>query len=144
MSRYSTIRDFRDIRTGRYRKAAHFEKNKYFKIDTLTRGIASFVFKTLDHMTVPVEDFANDLVTYARDNAPWQDRTGDARAGLIADVTIDNEELIIDLTHTVDYGIWLEIRWGGKYAIIIPTVETVGPRIFDHMQGMLGDIIYYD
>lgn len=136
--------NFTDKRTGRFRKAAPYEKNRFFKIDTLSRGLANFTFKSADQMIEYANEFADELRQYAQDNAPWQDRTGDARVGLDTAVIMDNQTLEIQLYHTVEYGIWLEIRWGGQYAIIIPTIETMGPRLFDKMNNMFGEITYYD
>lgn len=135
---------FRDQRTGRWRRPLPYEKNKFFTIDTLSRGLASFAFKSMDRMGEVSNDFADELVDYARSHAPWNDRTGDARLGLESAVLLTDDSLLVELYHTVEYGIWLEVRWGGRYAIIIPTIETLGPRIFERMQGMFGDIIYYD
>lgn len=135
---------FRDDRTGRFRSAAKWEKNQFFQVDTLSKGLAQFQFKTSDRMAEVANSFADELVTYAKNNAPWSDRTGEARAGLNAAVFLDDDNLEIDLYHTVEYGLWLEIRWGGKFAIIIPTVEQKGSELFSRMSGMLGDIIYYD
>lgn len=134
---------FRDKR-GRFRSPKKYEKNKYFEVDTLTEGLANFQFKTMDRMSEIAVEFAGELLDYARQNAPWNDRTGDARGGLSSEVTAENESLEIQLYHTVTYGIWLEIRWGGKYAIIIPTVEQKGAELFDRMDNILGEIIYYD
>jgi len=135
--------NFRDER-GRFRKAKQFEKNEFWQLDgTLFKGLANFEFKTGDGVAEAMKKFADKLVTYARNNAPWEDRTGDARAGLVADVVADDKEMTLTLKHTVDYGVWLEIRWGGRYAIIIPTVEQLGPEIYNEMRGMCGEIIYY-
>ena len=37
----------------------------------------------------------------------------------------DNDHFTIFLGHgaNVHYGIWLEVRWGGRFAIIVPTIE---------------------
>lgn len=136
--------DFRDIRTGQWRRARTYEKNRHFVVDTLSKGMASFMFKTMDGMAEKANDFADELVQYAQEHAPWEDQTGDARNGLQSAVLVENGELSIDLYHTVEYGIWLEIRWGAKYAIILPTIEQLGPKLFDKMEGLIGDIVYYE
>lgn len=135
--------NFRDAR-GRFRKPFRWEKNQFYVVDTLSEGLAKFCFKTTNAFGDYAQEFANELVDYARDNAPWDDRTGDARAGLEGEVVLTDDNFEIDLLHTVEYGIWLEIRWGAKYAIIIPTIETMGPRLYEKMNGMLGEIVYYD
>ena len=132
---------YRDSR-GRFRRATHLERNKFWT-GTLAKGIANFQFKTGDGVGEAVVKFAERLQQYARENAPWEDRTTDARQGLTASVDQSDDNIELTLAHTVDYGIWLEIRWGGRYAIIIPTIEQLGPDIYDEMQGMCGEIIYY-
>lgn len=71
--------------------------------------------------------FAKRVQDYARENAPWENRTGDARQGLVAKAEQRLWTYTITLSHTVNYGIWLEVRWDGKYAIILPTLEHMGP-----------------
>lgn len=65
-----------------------------------------------------------------RDNAPWTDRTGNARNGLKAEH--QKQEMRwhqLTLSHSVPYGIWLEVRWSGRYAILNPTLEKIGPEL---------------
>jgi hypothetical protein len=66
---------------------------------------------------------AQEILNYAQANAPWADRTGDARRGLDVAVQQDPEAIIIQLYHTVDYGLWLEVIQSGRFAIIMPTLE---------------------
>lgn len=62
--------------------------------------------------------------------APWTDRTGNARSGLFAKAGHEpGQRHWIDLGHRVPYGIWLEIRWAGRYAIVFPTLLLYGPKI---------------
>lgn len=68
--------------------------------------------------------------SYARLHAPWQDRTGNARNGLFAEHISNplvSHELIV--YHTMPYGLWLEVRFSGRYAIINPTLTYMGPRL---------------
>lgn len=61
----------------------------------------------------------------ARQNAKWEDRTGNARGGLFSKVEDRYGRWIkIYLAHTMDYGVFLETSFGGRYAIIWPTVEA--------------------
>lgn len=116
-----------------------------FTTNTLERGLAQFDIKMIEGIEEVALDFAVELLDYAKANAPWNDRTGAARAGL--DVAVDigrNENLVISLFHTVDYGQWLEVRWGGKYAVIIPTIERKGTDLLVKMRGMMDRIIFYE
>ena len=86
-----------------------------------------------------VESLATEMEAYMKANAPWQDRTGDARDGLQAVVVWNSEtNFTIYLGHGahIDYGIWLEVRWGGRYAIVTPTAEYYGPQIGARLKGM--------
>ena len=67
--------------------------------------------------------FAPKIQEEAKAGAPWTDRTGNARAGLTADVVELSGGLTLVLYHTVPYGIWLEVRWGGRWSIIQPTLQ---------------------
>lgn len=88
-------------------------------------------------MSLQVED-------YARINARWHDRTGNARAsltGLADNSNAGNDEWEIILYGGMPYSIWLETRWGGKYAIIRPTIETEAPVYFK-MANQVMDVMF--
>jgi hypothetical protein len=61
----------------------------------------------------------------AKDNAPWKDRTGDARRLLNGKVIDDGEAIGIQLIHRVEYGKFLETANSGKNAILKPTIEGI-------------------
>lgn len=67
---------------------------------------------------------------YARRTAPWTDRTGNARAGLNAQaVKFHQNKFGIIVSHSVDYGIYLEKSNDEKYAVIFPTIRAMAPRV---------------
>lgn len=68
---------------------------------------------------------------YMKANAKWTDRTGAARNGLGAQVQTSGNKVAIVLYHSVSYGVFLEVRWGGKYAIIGPAVQAMAPLFVD-------------
>lgn len=73
--------------------------------------------------------YAGAIGAAAKAGAPWTDRTSNARNGLTAGAGKKGQTHYIVLAHRVPYGIWLEVRWGGKYAIIEPTLQNYGPRV---------------
>jgi hypothetical protein len=75
------------------------------------------------------EKAAQEVESYAKDNAPWNDITGSARGGLQAKAESSNGDIVLSLEHTVDYGLWLEVIQNGKFAIIMPTLESRAPEI---------------
>lgn len=69
----------------------------------------------------------------ARDRAIWEDRTGDARAGLTAQALKPYDGMVqMLLFHTVEYGIWLELIQNGRFAVIMSTLEAEAPRIINN------------
>lgn len=84
------------------------------------------------------EERAKTILEYAKTNAPWQDRTGAARAGLKADV-LDSPGVLTEivLSHGVPYGVWLELAHGGKNAIIAKTIDAQAPLFMRDIQRMM-------
>lgn len=76
-----------------------------------------------------MESGAERAQQYAQSHAPWSDITGMARAGLTGYVEMDGLEVVLNLEHSVDYGIWLEVANEGRFAIIMPTLELLAPEI---------------
>ncbi len=89
---------------------------------------------------ITAQRYAPQVQNYARDNAVWTDRTGNARQGLMARPFEEGDSVGIDVFHSVSYGIWLEVRWGGRYAIIQPTIDVMGPKVMQGFDGLLDRI----
>lgn len=83
------------------------------------------------------EDAAGEILAYAQSNAPWSDRTGDAREGLGVEVTHTFGVVTLELFHTVDYGKWLETIQNGQFAVIMPTLERFAPQVFNEVGGAI-------
>lgn len=81
---------------------------------------------------------APDVENYMKDNAPWHDITGNARNGLTARAFQEGTDVGIDLAHSVSYGIYLEARWSGRFAIIQPTIDAMGPVVMRRFERLLG------
>lgn len=124
-----------------------------FAEDTLTPGIREFGPKLNLAVAALMKKSAPQVQNYARKNAPWTDRTGNARQGLFATYSAGREAFlsssfggdgtgqhVITLSHSVNYGIWLEVRWAGKYAIIGPTVAAEGARIMGNMNKLISKL----
>jgi hypothetical protein len=99
----------------------------------------------------------------ARQEAHWEDRTGNARGGLffavdgfgldsltgtvtpdataqMSDVAVesgDKNTLIITLGHTVFYGKFLELSNGGRFAVVMSTLEGNLPKLDRMLQDTL-------
>lgn len=96
----------------------------------LTGNIRTLPVKVDRALTAVMRYEAPRAETYMKNNAPWTDQTGNARSGLFAKAFIEPRKVYgIDLGHSVPYGIWLEVRFSGRYAIIGPTVAHQGPEV---------------
>lgn len=80
-----------------------------------------------------------ELQNEARQDAPWQDRTGNARSGLVGATINDFARKVVEiyLIHSVAYGVFLELCHAGRYAIIAPVIE----RNLQKIKRMLDDLL---
>lgn len=102
----------------------------FWDFDRLTPHLKDFMPAVEAGVDLAFDAAVPRAETYMRENAPWTDQTGNARAGLRAQH--EKEPFVVHeliLYHTMPYGIWLEVRWSGRYAIIAPTLETMGPEV---------------
>lgn len=101
-----------------------------FIVDGIGPVLDFMAATTATRVTEAVREGALELEAYARMNAPWADRTGEARSGLSTEVSNEMGEIVIDLFHTAEHGQWLEVIQDGRFAIIMPTLEALAPEIF--------------
>lgn len=82
-----------------------------------------------------LELYKDEVENWMKENASWEDRSGAAREGLSASVEKTGlMEYQLAVFHTVSYGIYLEVRWNGRYAILMPAVEHWGPFLMQDME----------
>lgn len=84
--------------------------------------------------------YATKATAYSRRNAPWTDRTGNARNGLSARAEKQGNIHRVTVFHGMPYGVWLETRFSGRFAIIRPTVDTLGPQFLADASKLFGKI----
>lgn len=100
----------------------------------ITRNTLSPELRNLDDrgvraIRIIMDYWATRAVSQMRAGARWTDRTGNARNGLAAIRQNESDGASLTLYHTMPYGIWLEVRWSGRYAIIGPTMDDIAPQI---------------
>lgn len=84
------------------------------------------------------ERYAGIAESEAKANAPWTDRTGNARNGIGSAVYEEGDQIVLALYHQVPYGIYLEVKSSGKYAVIMPTINDIGPRLMKTLNQIMG------
>jgi len=115
----------------------------------IAKGLKDYGERALVAIQAVANYWGQSIQDEARQNASWEDRTGNARGGLffavdgfglepltgevtpeakseMSDVGVESgskDTLIITLAHTVFYGKFLELKNGGRYAIIMSTLE---------------------
>lgn len=97
----------------------------------------AFEGKVTAAMRVYAESAAVMLESYMKENRPWTDRTGAAKARLSAAVQDVPDGLRIALSHGVDYGIWLELANEKRFAIIQPTIKLKGNEVMEGFDKLL-------
>ncbi len=91
---------------------------------------------------------AKDGEAQMKERAPWNDSTGNrkdrvpgaARAGLNTTTNLKGPRKRIRFAHGVDYGMWLETNYNGRYQIIMPTVVKTGKQLMKRLRGALSTL----
>lgn len=108
--------------------------------DGISAGLMVAELGLLEGAEEAFENGADQVLTWAKSNAPWEDRTGMARESLFTEVYQEGAEVILTLGHGVDYGQWLELIQNGRFAIIMPTLEQFAQQIFEDAGGRMTDV----
>jgi len=96
--------------------------------------------------------------SYAKANAPWTDRTANARQGLFYAVDAESggevsgsarlsgqeseaisaakDVVALYLSHSMNYGVFLELSNAGRYKIIMPTLEAHYNELMQMLRGI--------
>jgi len=112
----------------------------------LTTNLEQFGAEVNKRITLAVDFAAGEGVKQLKTQAPWTDRTTNARSGLVAvpehsgvsQIGFAQHEIIF--AHAVTYGIWLEICNHKKYQIIMPTVIDVGKHLMNELSTLFDDL----
>lgn len=81
--------------------------------------------------------YAVEIEAHMKANAVWEDRTGNLRQSLYAEVSEFVGGIAIGFDYGLDYGFWLEFAHQARFAIIAPTLDEFGPRIVADVQRLL-------
>lgn len=87
-----------------------------------------------------VEQRAPEAEAWMKANHPWTNRTGAAEAGLHVEVRKAPgvlAEMIFSHDDSLDYPVYLEIKDGGRWAIIAKAVDYWGPILMRDIQRII-------
>ena len=93
--------------------------------------------KTVDKAVLQSKKIAAEMENYAKTNRTWTDRTGTARRSITGSVDEKIGAVVIYLAIGVEYGPPLEEGFGGRYAIIKPTIDVYRRKYLNQYKGIL-------
>jgi hypothetical protein len=99
-----------------------------FDANNLIKGLAEREIKTRAALGLYADTVAKKMEAHAKTNKPWTDRTGRAKQSLNSSWKWVGDVARVELSHGVDYGVYLEFCNEKRYAIIKPTIDTISPQ----------------
>lgn len=78
---------------------------------------------------VGAKTWAANAESKMKQNKRWTDQTSNAKNGLFGDADFTGGQIVAVLGHSVEYGKYLELGFGGRYAVIMPTITAEAPSL---------------
>lgn len=91
----------------------------------------------LNAVYVLASEWASRLADEAKATHPWANRTGEAEAKLFGRATRLAAGALIVLGHGAAHGIYLERRWAGRWAVIMPVLQRNYAAIMQSLQRLV-------
>ncbi len=95
-------------------------------------GIGKLAGDLTQSLTPLGENLADGFKSYAKANAPWTDRTGGLRRSIDSVFIVNKDMLQVILFDDEPYGVFLELCFEKRYAILMPTVELLSADILNN------------
>jgi len=109
-------------------------------LSTILSNLKTYNAKTTAALLVITDLVAKSMEQYAKSNAKWEDRTSNARQGIKGQAYWESiSVLVCSLSHTMEYGVWLELANEKKYAILEETIEKYKPEMIARWKTVVGD-----
>lgn len=125
------------MRSADYAKTVEWDRPVNVVVTRWADEVMQLILAGLERI---VRKYAPLIEQWMKQNAPWKDITGNARAGLHAEVGIlvgRHYDLYLDHSDAVPYGSLLELKNQGKFAIIQPALDHWQPIIFNEVARFL-------
>jgi hypothetical protein len=104
----------------------------------LARAVERYGDRVLTAVAAVAQYAATQMQNDAKANAPWTDRTANARTGLFGTSEADfaRHVVTIYLSHgaVIDYGLWLELANSGRHAVVMRTMESHYQDLMDMLR----------
>lgn len=104
-------------------------------VQQLRNNLGQWLSRVDSAALAAAKDGGKEMESWMKTNARWQDITGQARQGLGVHVQhTAGSGIEITAFNSAPHGVFLELRWGGRYAIIRPAVDYFARRIISQVQ----------
>lgn len=101
-------------------------------------NIDRFVKQLENGIILVFELYAPQIEGDMKENAPWTDRSGNARQTLkVFWYKPEDGVLALVAKQQMDYGLWLELKNGGRFAIVLPTLEQYYGQVWGDIRDMV-------
>ena len=111
-----------------------------FDTKTVLGKLNSMKQKSRTSLQIIANSAVKAMEKYAKANARWENRTGDARKLLKGSTRWEEDALIAAISHNVDYGMWLELCNEKKYAILEESLNSQAQNLLDAYQRFLNQL----
>lgn len=107
---------------------------------TTLSGLQQVEDKLFEALRIVSHSAAKEMEAWAKANAKWTDRTGNARQKLTGDAYWANSKVLETvIAHQMDYGVWLELAHAKKYAILDKALREKAPELFEQYRKLVND-----
>lgn len=107
-------------------------------IEGVLNGLVDLGTRTKVGLKVYGDSAGKKLETYAKNNAPWTDRTGLSRKTIEGGSQMDGEKCVVYVSGNTQQMPFLELCNDKKYAILQPSIEKLSPEILRGLNNLLG------
>lgn len=112
-----------------------------FKSNSILANLGTSVEKLDKAVGMFASTEASRIEGDAKSQAKWTDRTGAARNRLKGSSEKINIGYRVQLSHGVDYGIWLELANEKRFAIVEPIIRLSAPYIMADFENLIGKLL---
>lgn len=106
-------------------------------ISDLLKKVGEHKVKVQEGLLVYGKTAGKKMEAEAKRNAPWTDRTTNARNSIKGDAEYKGAKVVISLSGNMDYSVYLEKANEGKFAILKPTVDKNSIEILKGLDKIL-------
>ena len=103
----------------------------------MAQRVEAYGKRLLEAVYQLASEWARRLADEAKATHPWTNRTGEAEAKLFGRAVRLATGALIILGHGAAHGIFLERRWAGRWAVILPTLQRNYASIMQSAQGLV-------